>query len=184
MVKMEPEFRWYYDENGTFVGAIFDTDPFPPQWSSYSYTLITPPSVLAGGNYTSIVETFNGTKWVYAFDITRLKNYRDSKIEVELSYNNDSDEFNIMNKKESSEALGKICSGLLLIKDETPVAWKNLDGMYVEATYSDMQGLFKACYQREQLCRTAEKFVLDKNEVTPYIDIDDAYADFNTQIGE
>lgn len=175
------EYRWYYNEDGEYVGAIYDTDPLPSGWGSYSYTLITPPSALIG---QPITEKFNGTKWYFEFSTQRLKDYRDSKIWVGLAYTNGVDEFNIINTPEASQALGKICSGLLLIEDETPIAWKNVDGAYLEASYSDMQGLFKVCYQREQLCRTAEKFVLDKNEVDPYTDIDDAYSDFDTQIGE
>jgi hypothetical protein len=175
---MDPEFRFYYDENGNFLDGKFETDVIPPGWETY--TLLPPPSYLTG---QQVVEKFNGTKWVFQFSNDRLKSHRDQRIQVEVTFNNGETEFVIMNDSGTRAALDEVAQGILIAGDNGTIAWKTVNGYSTaDATYSDIQGMYLACHQRTQLCRKAEKVVLENHAATPYTDVDDAYSDFDAEL--
>lgn len=177
------EYRFYYDENGDYLGAIYDTDPIPSGW--VTYTIIVPPSLLAGSGSVLEKWSFAKNNWYMPFTIQRLKDYRDQKIGVELSFDTGSAELNVVNNVESYSALSRICNGIPIENDPLGfVKWKNIDGEYHDANYADIQSLFFLCYRREQDCRNAEQLVLANNLITPYVDLADATDDFDTEIGE
>lgn len=177
------EFRFYYDENGDFLGGLYDTDPVPSGW--VTYTTITPPSYEIGYNPPLEKWSFTKEDWYLPFTLIRLKEYRDSKIAILLDVNNGANSFDVINNIESYTALSRICGGIPIqnLPNDT-IMWKNTDGNYLEASYSDIQSLFRLCYLREQNCRKAEAHVLSINSSTPYIDLGDAEEDFNNYLGE
>lgn len=186
------EYRYFYDSEGIYIGGRYETDPPIVGWDTY--TLTAPPSLIGPsidypdellGIGTPIERwDFSKNDWYVPFTLERLKRYRDRKINIIIEYNNGTKIFDIFNSAEASQGLSKICSGMLLENDNVEIAWKNLNGTYVDAAYSDLQALFKACYQREQECRMAERAVLSMNDVTPYTDLADASEDFDIEIGE
>jgi hypothetical protein len=177
---MDPEDRFYYDEEGNFLGYLVEGDPIPPEYGA-AYTLVYYPGYPnSPKNYK-----FNGIKWVIPFSTGILKDYRDVKTAIDISVVRGSFEFNVKNDQGGFNALLGINTGIPLENNPSAtVSWKNLDGQYVLATYADMGELFYKCYRRQQDCRNAERAVLEANAVAPYIDIDDAYADFDNELGE
>lgn len=181
--------RFYYNNLGDYIGQIADEDPIPDGWITYTYE--APPSIEGpsidnpNGVLPFPIEKwdFVESKWYVPFTTLRLKTYRDIKISIQVEYNNDYVVFDVVNNIDSYTALSRICTGLP-IENSGTVMWKNLDGLYHEASFSDIQELFKACYRREQDCRNAEAAVLANHLITPYIDFQDSIEDFNTEIGE
>lgn len=182
-------YRYYYDMSGNYIGGLFDGDPIPPGWTTFTYN--APPSFDGpsidnpNGPINPPIEkwSFINNNWYVPFTTTRLKIYRDLKIFINLEYNNGSTVFDVFNNVESYDSLGRIAGAVVVENSDTgTVMWKNLNGEYEEATYADMQSLFHICYRREQDCRNAESYVLAQNAITPYVDFADATTDFDNQL--
>lgn len=183
--------RWYYDEEGNYIGQYLDEDPIPPEYITYTY--IAPPSLLAPSidypdgpfGVGSPIEKwdFIGGNWFVPFTLTRLKKYRDNQTNVELEYDNTSTVFNILLSPDSYTAISRI-GGAIPIKppSDGTIQWKNIDGQYYEADFADMQKLYERCYDREQNCRKAESYVLGLHAGTPYEDFADAVSDFDDRL--
>lgn len=121
--------------------------------------------------------------YVLPFTLSGLSNYRNEKTAITITYNNGVTSFMVINDPDTRLALSRVTQDLLLDSSITTVAWKTATG-YKDMTVGDMQGLTNLCSKREQLCRSAEKTVLDTHEITPYTDMAVAKADFDTALGE
>lgn len=152
-------------------------------WAYYGDppVLIEPPSFFSYWQSTHFV---TNQELFTPYLKSQIRAYRDTKMAEEVEYVGDTTITTICNI-DSINALARICNGITVLPtDSGAIKWKNANGEYgsTPASYSDIQGLFKACYEREQWVRSAEKFVLDKHALTPYEFIEEAYDDFDAQL--
>lgn len=184
----DPEYRFYYNDNGDYLGGLYDGDPIPSGWVHYT---VTPPPSMTGSSIDSPTSlnppiekwSFAKNNWFVPFTIERLKRYRDIMISVLVSYDNGEQEFDVVNTVDAYNALSRICQGIPIENDIAGIIkWKNMDGNYYDASYSDMQNLFFLCFRREQDCRNAEEATLAAHAVMPYVDLEDAIDYFQQQL--
>ena len=115
-----------------------------------------------------------------AYLVSQIGFYRDAKTQVNVSYDNGTDEFTVLNDDRTRQALLQKANRLQLEPDET-INFQTVNG-YFDLSIMDIQGLFRACDMRQQDCFDASKYVFDTHAVTPYETIQDAKDDFDSQL--
>ena len=106
--------------------------------------------------------------------------YRDQMSSVNVSFDNGTEEFTVLNDERTRAALQQKMASLEL----RPASTVNFEtyGGYYDLTLVDVSGLFQACDDRQQACFDATKVIKDNHETTPYTNMQDAYNDFDAEL--
>lgn len=108
-----------------------------------------------------------------------INQYRILQTEVQVTYNS----VTILNNQNERNILSRLDGDFKILNDDTfEIDFKNIaDTKKIKV--KDIQGLRKECFILEQQCYSAEAVVLANHISTPYTDIQDAYDDFDAEIG-
>lgn len=175
---MEYEYRFYFDENGDFLGAIYDFDPVPPGWTTY--TLLVPNSWETGSNPPLEKWSFTRNNWYLPYTEEKVAEHRDMMIEVIVTYDNGEKVLTVMNDERTRSALLRVKSDLEA-RPASTLYFQTFDSDEYLGL-SDITGLFIASREREQKCFDAFKAVRDEHAINPFEATEDAIYFFNNQI--
>lgn len=173
--------------SSAYIGIHPDNEEFWDEYINSGVTTYPPkPSNYHDMDTVNWVWFLNQTKFTPYF-YEQMKEYRDQKTAIEIVYDNGVTEFTAINNPETALALTRLCAWMPIANDNLGIIpWRNADGSYHDASYSDLQNLFYKCVAREEYCRKAESVIITNHQNTPYTDYTLAIpkADFDTEIGE
>lgn len=106
-----------------------------------------------------------------------ISNYADEYIQQDVSHNG----YTLKNTVDNQKRVSVDLAAWMIDPSIETIKFEH-DGGIDDITYSDLQGLMKCMFAREQSGRKAEAFVLAKHAQTPYTDIQDAYDDFDGEV--
>ena len=123
-------------------------------------------------------------EWVYPSETGEeiekyLTVYRDQYIEQEVSHNG----VTVLNTKENRVWISSLELRWKSENSSFTIKFKNVDDTRVDASLSDIQGLQKLMFEREQKGRNVEDVVLANNELSAYTD-ETWKTDFDAEVGE
>lgn len=131
------------------------------------------------GQETITEEEYETWSFQVSFDSV-LSNYRDSKSEINVTYDNGVDEYTVFNNERTRAALQQKMNRL----QNTPVETVNFETVngFFELGLSDISGLFVACDTRQQACFDAAKVTKEQNDISNFSNENDMKSFFDNQL--
>ena len=164
----QPEVdQWFLDNSATYPNAFSAPDP----GVDIRYVLVN-----GTGDGVIIDQAAIDADFTTQFKAD-LAQYRDDYIEAELTFNTKT----VINSNAQRAWLGTLETRWKAENTKALIKFKNVNGSVSDASLSDIQGLQKEMFLREQKGREAEAVVLANHAITPYTD-DSWKTDFDTEV--